>query len=214
MIEQLKRLIRPLKTRIQLMVGRAIVSAVYDSEGIQKLQIETLNGVRDSIPKFQNYGFTSFPLPGSEGLILSVGSNYEDGVCIAIDDKKNRLKNLESGESAMYDHQGQMIKVKKDGTIEISAKNKVKIIAPDQYTMSSNKSIQTVTDYQVDASNTILNTDKIKIENSTGELIQTLREFINSVETGYVVTAVGIQKLNPGGEAFAALKNKVQSFEE
>tara|TARA_R110002095_G_scaffold31383_1_gene30242 strand:- start:9 stop:545 length:537 start_codon:yes stop_codon:yes gene_type:complete len=67
---------------------------------------------------FQQYGFTSSPLPGAEGIGLAVGGGT---VVIAIDDRRYRLTTLDAGEVALYDHLGSSILLQADGKIVINS---------------------------------------------------------------------------------------------
>lgn len=123
--------LRPLKTRIANMVGRAVVQLVKDSTQIQELQLDILSGeTRDEIERFQNYGFTSVPKTGAEAVVLFVGGQRDHGLAIAVDDRRYRIGNLESGEVAVYTDQGDKIVLKRGGNIEITASTKVIVNAP------------------------------------------------------------------------------------
>lgn len=74
----------------------------------------------------QHYGFTSRPLAGGELIIIQEGNQI---VAIASDDRRYRLA-LENGEVALYDHLGQQVLLKKDGTIQAVAINEIHATAP------------------------------------------------------------------------------------
>lgn len=108
----------PLRRRVRLMVSRAILTALNDGPGIQILQVKLLaNEVRDSVERFQNYGHTSYPLSGSEGIMVCVSGNRDHGVVIALDDRRYRPKNMQPGESAHYDDLGQKIHLTRTGIV-------------------------------------------------------------------------------------------------
>ena len=123
--------IRAIQNRVMMIVGRAILEAVKDDEGIQKLKMSLLAGEdRDGMERFQNYGFTSNPLPGAEGVVVFPGGNRDHGLVIAIDDRRFRLKGLAQGEVALYTDQGDKIHFKRGGTIEVTASTEVKVTSP------------------------------------------------------------------------------------
>lgn len=64
---------------------------------------------------FQHYGYTSRPLPGAEGIIFREGNHI---IMIASDDRRYRVA-LAEGEVALYDDQGQVIKLKDGKEIHI-----------------------------------------------------------------------------------------------
>jgi phage baseplate assembly protein V len=129
LISSLNKLLDPLRRRVRLMISRAVLSAISDGSGIQLVQVKLLEGeVRDGVERFQNYGFTGVPIGGAEGIMACVSGNRDHGVIIAMDDRRYRVKGLQSGEVAMYSYQDKQphkhrIIFKKDGSIEVLAKN-------------------------------------------------------------------------------------------
>lgn len=117
----LARLLRPLATRLANVVARAVVSLVDDSKQVQEAQISVLDGETREVERFQNYGFTSVPLPGSEAVVVFVGGRRDHGLAIVVDDRRYRIKNLESGEVAVYTDEGDSIVIRRGGTIELNA---------------------------------------------------------------------------------------------
>lgn len=122
-------MIAPMRRRVRLMVSRAILSAVNDAGGIQVVQVKLLaDEVRDSVERFQNYGMTSVPLPGAEGVMVCVSGNRDHGIVIAMDDRRYRIKGLQAGEVALFtdedkqDHKHRII-FKRGGEIQVLAKN-------------------------------------------------------------------------------------------
>ena len=123
------KLIAPLRRRVRLMVSRAVLSAISDGNGLQIAQVKLLEGeVRDAVERMQNYGFTGVPLAGAEGVMVCVSGNRDHGIVIAMDDRRYRIKALQSGEVAVYTHLDKQahkhrIIFKNDGSIEALAKN-------------------------------------------------------------------------------------------
>lgn len=123
------RLIAPLSRRVRLMVGRAVLTAVNDAGGLQTVQVKLLaDEVRDGVERMQQYGFTSVPLPGAEGVMVSVGGSRDHGIVIAMDDRRYRIKGLQPGEVALYtdedkqDHKHRII-FGRGGKIDVLGKN-------------------------------------------------------------------------------------------
>lgn len=128
MISALTKLIAPLRQRIMNSIARAVVSGVDDSVKMQLLQIDLLTDeTRNDVERFQDYGFTSSPKTGAESVVLFVGGNRDHGLAISVDDRRYRLRNLASGEVAIYDHQGSKIVLKANGDIELTPKTNVVI---------------------------------------------------------------------------------------
>lgn len=118
--------------RLRLVVGRAVLAMVNDAAKLQAIQVTLQEGVvRDRVEHFQHYGFTSHPLPGAEGIALSVAASSDHTVVINIDDRRFRLKSLEAGEVALYTDEGDKIHFKRGGVIQIVAATKLQIDAPD-----------------------------------------------------------------------------------
>ncbi len=119
----LSKLIAPLKRRVMLMVGRAVLCAVNDDTKMQRLQVSLLEGeLCDQVERLQQYGFTSHPHPGAECAVVFIGGNRDHGLVIAVDDKRYRLKSLKRGEVALYTDEGDKIHLKRNRTIEIETK--------------------------------------------------------------------------------------------
>lgn len=131
MANVLQRALRPLAQRLQLMIGRAVVLLVDDGPQLQELQVALLaDEVRDKAERFQQYGFTSRPLPGAEAVAVSVAGSRDHVVVIAVDDRRYRLRALQPGEVAIYTDEGDRIVIKRGGTIEVRAATKVVLDTP------------------------------------------------------------------------------------
>lgn len=131
MIDQINKLIEPIKRRVLMSVARAVINLVDDSGKIQRQQVAMLEDeVRDQVERVQEYGFTSVPLPGAEAVTLFIGGNRDHGVVIATDDRRFRLKNLQSGEVAIYTDEGDKVVFKRGRVIEFTAGVRVEVIAP------------------------------------------------------------------------------------
>lgn len=103
MIETIQKLTEDMRGKVRLMVGRAILAAIGDAGPIQTAQAKLLaDETHDDMERVQEYGFTSVPLPGAEGVVVFVGGNRDHGLIIATDDRRYRLKGLQGGEVALY----------------------------------------------------------------------------------------------------------------
>jgi phage baseplate assembly protein V len=111
-MSNIKRLLHPLKIKISLMIGRAILSAIDNSGDTQRLEIvglssETLKGV----DRLQNYGFESFPKNKTEVLMHFPGGSRSKGIASVVHDRNARPKDLASGEVCVYTDQDGITKV-------------------------------------------------------------------------------------------------------
>jgi phage baseplate assembly protein V len=127
----MKRALAPLTARLQMMVSRAVVRLVEDAGGLQTLQVAAVAGeVLDGVERFGEYGLASRPHPGAEALVVCVGGLRSHGIVVSVGDRRFRLKGLETGEVALHDDQGQVVKLARAG-IEISTPLKVAVTAPE-----------------------------------------------------------------------------------
>jgi len=101
----IKSLIDPLRQRVLLMIGRALILAAgEDGLRLKLLADEETEGV----PQMQEYGFASVPLPGCEALAVFQGGNRSDGIVVATEDQRYRPKDLQSGEAVLYTDQDRL----------------------------------------------------------------------------------------------------------
>jgi phage baseplate assembly protein V len=129
-MKELTKWLQPINRKLRQVASRAVIKLVNDDLKLQELQIAGLSGeTLDGVERFQEYGFTSHPKEGAEAVSLSLGGNRSHTVIVAVDDRRYRLKGLESGEVALYDDLGQKIVLKRD-RIEVVAP-KVVVISDD-----------------------------------------------------------------------------------
>ncbi len=130
-MRELRRVLDPIRNKIRLLITRAALTRIVDTAGIQVIQVKGLPGeTLDGIERFQNYGFTSVPLPGAESIIVFVGGSRSHGVAVANDDRRHRKKNLQPGESAQYSDEGDFIHLKRGKIIAVTSGGQIKVTAP------------------------------------------------------------------------------------
>lgn len=130
-LEAIKALLRPYAARIGDMIQRCVIRRVDDEPKIQVLQVTAAGeATRSGIEHFQPYGFATVPIPGAEGVLLAFGGHADHAVVIAVGDRRYRLRNLEAGEVALYTDEGDEIRIRRGGTIEVKASTQVKLTAP------------------------------------------------------------------------------------
>lgn len=119
-LTQLRHLLRPLSNRIANSIARAVVQVVDDNTKQQLLQIGVLAGEDiDEAERFQEYGFSSVPLAGAEAVVLFPNGDRAHPLVVAVDDRRYRVTGLQRGEVAVYSKFGALIKLTKDGDIEV-----------------------------------------------------------------------------------------------
>lgn len=131
-LRAIDKAIAPLRRRVMLMVGRAVLTAVSDGGGLQKVQVVALDKetIAD-IERVQNFGFSSHPLPGATVMLLALGGNRNHAVAGAIDDGRHRPRNLLPGESIHYSAFGDYIRLKDGNIIEVVAAAQLTVNAPE-----------------------------------------------------------------------------------
>lgn len=136
----LSRVVGGLSRRLALIVNRVAVRLVNDALRLQNVQIDVLNDeTLDNVVRMQEYGFTSNPQPGAEGIALSPSGRRSNTVVICVDDRRYRLRNLASGEVALYTDEGDSIWLRRGRNIEVNAGSKVKVTAPNVEVVASAK---------------------------------------------------------------------------
>lgn len=121
----------PILNRLANLISRVVLSRVDDSKKMQLVQLTALDGeTRESVERVQNYGFTSVPKPGAEGVAVFVGGYRDHGLVVAMDDRRYRLTGLQAGEVAVYTDQGDKVVIERGGTIRVTASTKVVVAAP------------------------------------------------------------------------------------
>lgn len=120
-MNDLGRMLDPLKRRIMLTIGRAVLRAAASTDGLQitLLAEET----RDNVEHVQPYGLSTLPLAGAEAVVLSVGGNRDLPLAVVVDDPRHRPSGVASGEVCLHAAQPatQRIQLLADGSILIKA---------------------------------------------------------------------------------------------
>jgi phage baseplate assembly protein V len=126
------RAVEPVRRRVRLLIGRCVLDAIDDSGGIQSAKLSLFaDEVRDGVERMQEFGFTSRPVPGCEGVTIFPTGDRSHGIVIATDDRRHRPTGLNEGESRQYNAFNEYIYLRDDGTLAISAGTKVHVTAPE-----------------------------------------------------------------------------------
>jgi len=113
----IEKMLAPIRRKLSLMVTRGVVKRVNDTQGLQVMQVSGVaDELLDGVERIQQYGITAHPHSESDCLILNVGANRSHPIVIAVDDRRYRLK-LVAGEVALYDDQGQAVKLMRSGIV-------------------------------------------------------------------------------------------------
>jgi len=127
-----KRLISPIKNKIFLLLGRAILKAVEsnttDGGTVQKLQVIALAGETiNDLERMQEYGLETYPHDGAEVFIGFLNGNRDHGVALVVHDDRHRPTDLAEGEVALYTDEdsstdGHRIHLKRGQIVDIKCK--------------------------------------------------------------------------------------------
>ena len=143
MMHSFSQLLAPLARRIRLLTARAVITVINDALKMQAVQVKLLDGeVCDNVERFQNYGFTSVPFSGAEGVYLSIGGDRDHGVVICVDDRRYRLKSLQPGETALYDDQGQKVHLTRNGIVVDAAGKLVTVQSATTVTIKASTKVR------------------------------------------------------------------------
>jgi phage gp45-like len=121
----IERALLPIKRKLSLIIGRAILTAIDNSDStVQKIKVTVLNDeVATDVERLQNYGFESYPTAAStEALIVYPGGYRNQGIAVVVHDRTKRPTDLSSGDVVMYDTRDNRVSLKSSG-IEIEAKD-------------------------------------------------------------------------------------------
>lgn len=120
MIKQIDARIRRALGGIRL-AFRGVITLVKSAGAVQLVQLDALSGEQlQDAEYFQHYGYTSNPPTGAMAIVLPLGGRTAHGIVIATEHGSYRLKNLKSGEVAIYTDEGDSIILKRGRLIEVT----------------------------------------------------------------------------------------------
>lgn len=112
----------PLRMRFNNMVRRAVIELTDDAPKQQAVQVSLFETVdpedeqelQPDVERFSEYGFTSRTPVGGECILLRIGASGDHQVVIATALREKRPKLPASGDVALWDEDGQAIKLLRD----------------------------------------------------------------------------------------------------
>ncbi|WP_051937945.1 phage baseplate assembly protein [Ferriphaselus sp. R-1] len=109
--------------RLQLLCAQGVVNLV----GADKIQARVLDGeTLDNLHRVEPYGLSYRPKPGSRAYLFFPAGDRSYGVALVIGDKRYQM-DLQEGEVALHDDQGNFVKLGRGGVV--TAKSSSKVIA-------------------------------------------------------------------------------------
>lgn len=120
-----------LTRKIRNLFGRSLVRRVSYSNGVRYFQVQQRGGAAmNNVEHIEPFGFTSHPTTDAEALVLAFNGNGSHSVAIVAGDQRYRLE-IEEGEAAIYNIEGDKVHIKKDRTISVEAATKVELNTPE-----------------------------------------------------------------------------------
>lgn len=105
---------------------RGKLARTHTDQAVQQVQVSGLaDETLQDIEQFQQFGFTSHAPNDTEVIVLPLGGSTTHAMVIAGEHGSFRLKNLQSGEVAVYDASGSRVVLKQGRLIEIDCDNLV-----------------------------------------------------------------------------------------
>jgi phage baseplate assembly protein V len=117
----------PVFRRLQLLFAHGVARLI----GHQKVQARVLaDEVLPNIDRVEPYGFSYRPKAGAQAYLLFPAGDRSYGVAILIGDKQYNME-LEAGEVALHDDEGNYVLIQREGHIEVNAAQKITLKAPE-----------------------------------------------------------------------------------
>lgn len=129
-IRALQQFTAPINRRLKLLVQRSVLTRVKYDGTVRLLQIKKPGGEElADLEHLEPFGFTSHPKKDAEAIVLAFNGNGSHSVGLLVGDRRYRLE-IEDGEAAMYNANGDYFHLKADGTAEVKSATKVILDTP------------------------------------------------------------------------------------
>ncbi len=130
MIKQIDARIRRHLSGIRL-AFRGVITLVKAAGAVQLVQLDGVSGERlQDIELFQQFGCTSNLPAGTMAIVLPLGGKTAHGIIIATEHGDYRIKNLASGETAIYNQWGDHVTLRADRRMQVVSSLAVDITTP------------------------------------------------------------------------------------
>lgn len=129
-------MMRQIWNRLQLLCAQGVgVMTTRD-----KVQVTVLDGeVPPNVQRVEPYGFSYRPpRKGFQTYLVFPAGDRSHGLCLIIGDKRYQM-DLQEGEAALHDDEGNHVHIKRGGVIEVKAATKVIADTPDFETTGNAK---------------------------------------------------------------------------
>jgi phage baseplate assembly protein V len=130
-------MVKTIDARIRRALGgirlafRGVITLVKAAGQVQFVQLNGVAGEQlQDAELFQQFGYTSNPPQGTMCVVLPIGGRTAHGIVIATEHGTYRLKNLASGETALYNQWGDYVKLGADRHMKLVSSVAVDIQSP------------------------------------------------------------------------------------
>lgn len=101
-------------------VYRGVITLASTDGPVMLVQLKGLSSEgQDGIELFQHFGLTSCPPPGTMAVAVPIGGKTAHSIVIATENGKLRMKNLKSGETAIYSAEGAHVHIKQGRVVAV-----------------------------------------------------------------------------------------------
>lgn len=112
----MRRYLAPLARQVRNMLARGTVTLSDATGKMQRLQLALLaDESKDNVEHFEPFGLAANPVPGAEVLAAFIEGDRSHGIAVAVTDRRYRVQNLASGEVAIYNSTGMVVKLGASG---------------------------------------------------------------------------------------------------
>lgn len=200
--QKIDRYLRQKIINILLMIGRGRIMAVNEnkSKNLQKLQVAFLAGeLINGLDLFQQYGFSSSPLPGAECVAVFRAGDRSQGVVIATEDRRYRIV-TKGGETAIYGKGGQYILLKNDEDIEIGCKKYSRKTDSEEIEVETNQDITGKGSLNISFDTNASIEGKVKVEIKSNAQVDVIAPQVNlgGINRNKVATVGDSVQVDPG----------------
>ena len=125
--------------------GRCVITATNDSGGVHMAQVRGISPeLIDDVPVVQLFGLSSHAPVGSEAHMVCAKGDRSSTVVVATNNPEARPRNLNSGETVLYDSSGSTLKLANGGNVEMTASGTHTTTVP-QIAVNAASSVQITT---------------------------------------------------------------------
>jgi phage gp45-like len=117
--------------RVMMMLAPVKITATDDTGPVHRVQVRAMAPEQiDNVAVLQLYGLSSHAMVGSDAMALFVSGDRSNAVIVATGNQAARMRNLKSGEVALYTDEGDFVKLSRGRIIEVNCGTKVRLVTP------------------------------------------------------------------------------------